>query len=145
MTSGGGTSLQQRPERDSAVVRICDQTLSRTGKHTIMGLFKKFGAASGPVVLGRCHGVSEVTRSGMSSRVAAEYRAAGAAAGAPEIRDHDLEVSITKRASVHVDGRVGWRGSGMLGARFYLYRGQKRALTALLAPLVKTQQAENRS
>ena len=117
MTLGGGTSLQQRPERDGAVVTICDRTLSLTSKHTIMGLFKKFGTASGPVVLGRHHGVSKVMRSGMSRRVAAEYRAAGAAAGAPEIRDHDLQVSITKRASVHVDGSVVRRGSGMLGAR----------------------------
>ena len=45
--------------------------------HTIMDLFKKFRAASGQVVPGRYHGVSEATRSGMSSRVAAEYRAAG--------------------------------------------------------------------
>ena len=65
-----------------------------------MGLLKKFGPAAGPVLLGRNH--VQVPMRAMPGRVAAEYGAAGAAAGAPEIREFDAEVSIRKRAPVHV-------------------------------------------
>lgn len=66
--------------------------------------------------LGRKHAVGLAMD--MPGRVAAEYRAAGAAAGAPEIRDFDAEVSIRKRTPVHVDAGSDSRESEVYGTRF---------------------------
>lgn len=52
-----------------------------------MGLFGKFGAALRNVVLGREHGADPP--SAILVKVAAAYKKAGAAAGAPKILDFD--------------------------------------------------------
>ena len=83
---------------------ISERRALRIFRHSIMGLLKKFGPAAGPVLLGRNH--VQVPMRAMPDRVAAVYGAAGAAAGAPEITEYDAEVSIRKRAPVHVVANV---------------------------------------
>ena len=109
VTSSGGTSLLQRPEWDGAIVTICDRSLSLTSKHTVMGLFKKFGASSEAVKLGRKHAVGLAMD--MPGRVAADYRAAGVASGPPKFRAYDPEVSVRKREVEENGAGVERRGS----------------------------------
>ncbi|CAL8465680.1 g5216 [Coccomyxa elongata] len=56
-----------------------------------MGLFGKFGAALRNVVLGRKHGADPP--SAIPVKVAAAYKKAGAAAGAPKILDYNAEAT----------------------------------------------------
>ena len=75
-----------------------------------MGLFKLYGASAEPVVLGRRHGLARMPMYSMPKRIATEYAAAGDAAGAPFIREHDNEVRVLRRETEHDDASGDKRG-----------------------------------
>ena len=85
--------IADQSERDSTRARFSIQLQAYR-----MGLFKRFGAAAGPVLLGRNHGTGRISMRQMPTRVAMEYAAAGAAAGAPIMKEFDVKVRSRKRA-----------------------------------------------